>query len=256
MANPIAVMKVPYDASVPSATVPTPEWTATKASISRFDSRVVDTSRFGAVGDGSTDDSAAIQAAANALPKANGGLGTPTLAFQRGVFIIDSTVEVDAPGLYLMATGSFSTLFAPGPNLPEGAPLFRLKDSTYVMRGCVVENIVFDMATRPCDGIEIVGAYDQTILRNVFMTGLNGNTNGISMPTRQPPWPPPPTSPTWTSPLARTRRGTLSGTSRMAATTRAVSSGASTARLVPPCAAWWSVWPLRSPRRHHPSSPR
>ena len=50
---------------------------------------------FGAVGDGTTDDTAAIQAAIDSLPAAGGGLYFPT-----GTYLVASQVTLNKPGLY------------------------------------------------------------------------------------------------------------------------------------------------------------
>lgn len=56
---------------------------------------VVSVNDFGAVGDGVTDDTAAIQAAIDALPAAGGGLYFPT-----GTFLVSSALAINKPGLY------------------------------------------------------------------------------------------------------------------------------------------------------------
>ena len=56
---------------------------------------VVSVKDFGAVGDGVTNDAAAIQAAVNSLPATGGGLYFPT-----GTYLIGSAITINKPGVY------------------------------------------------------------------------------------------------------------------------------------------------------------
>ena len=58
-------------------------------------SETVSVKDFGAVGDGITDDTAAIQAAVNSLPPAGGALYFPT-----GTYLVSSQITVNKPGVY------------------------------------------------------------------------------------------------------------------------------------------------------------
>jgi hypothetical protein len=63
------------------------------SNINRLNEGVYNVKAYGAVGDGSTDDTAAIQAAIAALPAVSGGYGGGNIYFPRGTYVISSTLN-------------------------------------------------------------------------------------------------------------------------------------------------------------------
>lgn len=72
---------------------------------------IVDVRAFGAIGDGVTDDSDAIQAAIDSLPLSGPGGSTPggTVFFPQGTYAIQKTLEVRGPDMRLIGAGARST---------------------------------------------------------------------------------------------------------------------------------------------------
>lgn len=67
---------------------------------------VVSVKDFGAVGDGVTNDTAAIQAAVNAVGTAGGG----TVYFPAGTYLVSATIAVNYSNVYLRGEGMWNTL--------------------------------------------------------------------------------------------------------------------------------------------------
>lgn len=146
--------------------------------------------RYGAKNDGVTDDSAAYQAAVNALPG--------NLDAGGGAIIIDgqtvwgSPVEiVDKAGVKFVSPGGFQSYISPGAGVAaSGKPLIRVSSTASVVRGFQMENVNIDMIGVAAHAIEIAGGFDNTELCNVWVRGVHrdrsafrfvpGGNDGIS----------------------------------------------------------------------------
>jgi hypothetical protein len=91
---------------------------------------------FGAKGDGSHDDTAAIQATINAFPSGNGEVSFPI-----GSFLVTSTVTVAQNRMHLVGAGIFATqiIFAPTAN----ASCFSYTAGANSLYQCSLENMSF-----------------------------------------------------------------------------------------------------------------
>lgn len=87
---------------------------------------------FGAAGDGSTDDTAAIQAAIDA------GGDNSTIWFPPGNYKITSTVRIGADRIHLRCAGGWSTRFTFAPSADDVMFHFEKSDDTNVLYGCTV----------------------------------------------------------------------------------------------------------------------
>jgi hypothetical protein len=114
--------------------------------------------QFGAVGDGRSDDSAALQAAIDALEKNGGGV----LVLGNGTYRVDKTIEIDPTRTSI--SGARSILDCR--KLPRGRPglLIRAK----------AESPVYEQGTQYVEGITILGA------------ASNGGQIGIALRTGAP----------------------------------------------------------------------
>ena len=141
---------------------------------------VVNVRDYGAVGDGITDDTEAIKAAVAAIPNDNGNRGGATLFFDFGRYLINETIEINAPGTHATSASTFGAQLMPGPNLT--GPVMRMRhENGLIFRGPSVSNIVFRMRGSTNDALVLERAYDNVILENVFISSLGGNSNGISI---------------------------------------------------------------------------
>jgi len=101
---------------------------------------VVSVKDFDAVGDGATNDSAAVQAAIDAVEAAGGG----TVFFPAGTYVLNSTCTVLASGVCIEGDGHQSTWIVNG---QTNAPAIKFGDgvSTYSRNG--ISNLVFGQKT-------------------------------------------------------------------------------------------------------------
>lgn len=133
----------------------------------------------GAAGDGVTDDSAAIQAAFNALPQ-DGSLGGGTVYLSATQYRVNSQVVITKHGARLAGPGGYSTVINIGTGV-AGA-VFKWSIPASIIRGPQAENLVFAGATGTTAGaILMEGAYDQVVLRNIFVHGLRAGATGIKV---------------------------------------------------------------------------
>lgn len=131
----------------------------------------------GAIGDGVADDSDAIQAAADSL-KGTTSFGGGGVLFDYGSYLITKTILISIPGTHLSSAGGFTANLVPSSTLV--GPVVKFAIPNMLFRGPRVTNIRLYMHGSTADGIRFEGAYDNAVLENVYVDGLNGNTAGIA----------------------------------------------------------------------------
>lgn len=132
---------------------------------------------FGAKGDRITDDTLAIQAAVDSL-KGTASFGGGGVLFDYGDYLITKTILISIPGTHLSSAGGFTVNLVPSNTLV--GPVVKFAIPNMLFRGPRVTNIRFYMHGSTADGIRFEGAYDNAMLENVYVDGLNGNTTGIA----------------------------------------------------------------------------
>lgn len=133
---------------------------AIKATLGDKTFNVVD---YGAVGDGATDDYAAIQAAIDAA-EVTGGV----IYFPRGVYKINTGLTVQEEGLILQGEGAGDLGYAKGTIIRAGAALAAMIDFSTAARSTAIKDILVDGADTAS-----VGLYIQTpkvVVENCFIT--------------------------------------------------------------------------------------
>lgn len=133
---------------------------------------------YGAIGDGITDDTAAINAAIAAAP-GDSSVGGSTILFPYGTYRVTSQINISKAGIRLQGTGGFTSIIKPDPTLTGVVFLFAAPSS--YMRGPRITDLRFDMNAANAGAVRLEGAYDNVILENVFITGLVGSNSGIKM---------------------------------------------------------------------------
>lgn len=131
--------------------------------------------RYGAKNDAITDDSAAYQAAINALP-GNTSVGGSTILID-GQTRWNSQVLVSRAGVKFQGLGSYTSYITPGPGLTT--PLIKYAVPSSILRGAQLENIGIDMLDVAAHAIEIQGAFDGAHLKNVLIRGVNKAKSGV-----------------------------------------------------------------------------
>jgi hypothetical protein len=131
---------------------------------------------FGAVGDGSTDDTAAIQAAITALTI--GG----TVVIPQGIYKITSTIAVTTPGTRIIGLGQNYPGTNQGTILRWAGAANGTVLSTTSCNGCMLENFTIDGATTAGRGILIDSNNDATMqtVRDVWIWDVKGSP-GIAL---------------------------------------------------------------------------
>lgn len=126
---------------------------------------------FGAVGDGTTNDTAAIQAALTALQTASATVTGGVLYFPRGTYLITSPLTIDATDVAALASvtirgdGMQNTTIKADPGF-GGAAVVRLIDPTF----CTLEDIGVDVNSVGIPGIQTPNGGSHLTLRRVFVT--------------------------------------------------------------------------------------
>jgi hypothetical protein len=127
---------------------------------------------FGAKGDGTTDDTVAIQAAIDAVELAGGG----TVYFPNGVYIVSNTITVDEPGVKLQGDSRGTTEPFSKTNAPVGSTI-KLDDGAYTSASKAILELTY---TASYSGIPKMGhvVRDLTIYGNrADGTGTSNNPN-------------------------------------------------------------------------------
>lgn len=139
---------------------------------------VVNVRDFGAVGDNITDDTQAIQNAINSLPN-EGGRGGGTVLFDSGNYRITSTLVVANHGVHLRSSGAYTAVITPAESVVGFAILYEIPNSA--VRGPRLSDLRINCAGSSAGGLRIAAAYDNAILENVFVSGLNDGATGIEL---------------------------------------------------------------------------
>ena len=133
---------------------------------------IVSVKDFGATGDGSTDDTAAIQAAIDSLTL--GGM----VFFPIGIYVVSSTITVDTSLIQLVGTGDSSII-----RINHNSDVIQLnKASVTKIFSLGVSNLNFDCTTDRTAGATIhVGNVGQCRFENIRITAGSGGRpwNGI-----------------------------------------------------------------------------
>jgi hypothetical protein len=130
---------------------------------------------FGAVGDGVTDDTAAIQAAINSLPSTGG-----CVYFSNKVYGIKDTLLVDTGGIGLVSKGRMSKS-GTGARLKLlsniDGPAIQFGDGTTNIAGCYMEKLCIDGNSMQyaVDSLVTVASCDQFTMRDCFLWFANGS---------------------------------------------------------------------------------
>lgn len=137
---------------------------------------------FGAVGDGSTDDTAAIQAAIDSfgsggvLATANGGV----LLFPPGLFKITGGLLIQQTGVRVVGASQDATKIVAAGNLGTAAVFeWDQTNSGYSQVGCGIENLRIDMAGFTGHGVWMHKAYDGVTLTNVYVDNVGDAYNAF-----------------------------------------------------------------------------
>lgn len=155
--------------------------TQNQQTISRIDQQVLDVKKYGAVGDGVADDTAAIQAAVAAVPGLSGSTAGVEVFLPAGTYRVSATIEASKPGVRIRGASGWGTRLVATASLTAGNPVIRFQDAPYVVRGPQVSDLQIDMTESAGNGIEMIGAYDNAHLKDILIHGLSGNSDGISI---------------------------------------------------------------------------
>jgi hypothetical protein len=116
-------------AGIPKSDLATSVQTSLDTSVS-----MINVKTHGAVGDGSTNDTAAIQAAVAAVPVTGG-----TVYFPAGTYVVSSTITVDKDNTTLMGAGAASVLRVPSSAL--GIDVIHIGNGSSTRAHCAVRNL-------------------------------------------------------------------------------------------------------------------
>lgn len=116
--------------------------------------RYYNVQRYGAVGDGTTDDYASIQAAINAAETNSDTTGSGVVVFPPGVYKVSQTLVISNNAIVLIGTGTGQDNAPPATNTGPGAmivPAGDFANGTYVLR------VGTSGSTAPLGGVRIYG---------------------------------------------------------------------------------------------------
>ncbi len=124
---------------------------------------VINVQSYGATGDGSTDDTAAIQAALNAVP-ASGA----TVVLPAGTYMISSTLAIDKDATILTGVGVGSTIRVK--NSALGIDVIKIGNGSTTRAHCAVRNLHIDATAQKTGGVGIfLSKCFKIWLQNVFV---------------------------------------------------------------------------------------
>ena len=110
---------------------------------------VINVTTYGATGDGSTDDTSAIQSALNAVPSSGA-----TVVLPAGTYIISSTLTIDKDATILTGVGGGSTIRVSGGAL--GIDAIKIGNGSTTRAHCAVRNLHLDAASQKTGGTGIL----------------------------------------------------------------------------------------------------
>jgi pectate lyase-like protein len=110
---------------------------------------VINAQTYGAKGDGTTDDTTAIQNALNAVPSAGG-----TVVLPAGTYIISSTLTIDKDGTILTGVGAGSTLRVASGAL--GIDAIKIGNGSTTRAHCALRNLHLDASGQKTGGTGIL----------------------------------------------------------------------------------------------------
>ena len=138
---------------------------------------------FGAVGDGVTDDTVAIQAAIDSfgsggvLATSNGG----TLYFPKGLYAISAGLLIQQTGVRLIGEGIESTKILVTSNLGAAKAVFEFDqtNSAYSAVGVGIENLRINMQGYTGHGVWMKKPYDGVTIHDVYIDNVGDAYNGF-----------------------------------------------------------------------------
>ena len=141
------------------------------------ESGVYNVRAFGAQGDGVADDTAAIQAAIDAI-NGDESLAGGTVLLPYGVYRITDGLVVNRPGVHITSPGGYTAYLVADAAL-AGKTLLTYANEGYVVRGVQVSNLAIEMGGVEADAIEILGAFDNNHLSDLWIDGVHADSTGI-----------------------------------------------------------------------------
>lgn len=145
---------------------------------------VVNVKAYGATGDGSTDDTAAIQAAIDSfgsggvLATANGGI----LYFPPGLYKVTGGLLITQTGVRVVGASQDATKIVVAANLGTEAVFeWDQTNSGYSQVGCGIENLRINMAGYTGHGVWMHKAYDGVTLTNVYVDNVHDAYNAFRL---------------------------------------------------------------------------
>lgn len=133
----------------PSSGIPKTDFASAVQSTLDTSYPVINVQSYGAKGDGTTDDTAAIQSALNAVPSTGA-----TVVLPAGTYIISSTLSIDKDGTVLTGVGAGSTLRVTGSAL--GIDVIKIGNGSTTRAHCAVRNLHIDAASQKTGGVGIL----------------------------------------------------------------------------------------------------
>lgn len=147
---------------------------------------VCNVKKFGAIGDGQTDDTVAIEQAVSSLLLKGGG----TLYFPVGTYIVTRQINIKGVGIYIESENPYKTVIKASDCFKGESVIKFEKIDTFSTKGIGIRNgISINCNNQNCHGITVVKAYDQTIWDNVEVRNthsdyrcfnfIQDDTNGV-----------------------------------------------------------------------------
>ena len=132
---------------------------------------------FGAKGDGVTDDTVAFQAAIDAAG-GDESLAGGTVLVPYGVYRITDGLVVNRPGVHITSPGGYTAYIVADAAL-AGGTLLTYANEGYVVRGVQISNLAIEMGGVEANVIEILGAFDNNHLSDLWINGVHADSTGV-----------------------------------------------------------------------------